>query len=367
MSAAPVISPGLKFKLKVVAGPHLNEIYSLDQAITKIGRGEDNDIKLVNDARISRNHIEIFKNPDHYKFKNISLKNFVTLDGKVMEEGFLAAGAQLQVGETIFEVFNEGPTLVAEGQKLPAAVDASALTVRVALQPPAPSSAKKLTPLNKLNSNVMAQPKPIAPQNQYSIPKMGTAPQPQASRNSAMKPSVQGGKRQFYVIVIAVLGFFGWLLMKDSKPKEIKSFRTSQQVEYDILQSTDERKRLQERLDSLQTTSAQRSQENLIKGFRDFQQGNYARARDNFQVVLNLDPDNAIAKRYYHLSRIKFDELLQFHMLQGLRYRDKKNYRLCRSSFQSALVMIQNSQQHPKYREIKNFFDECNLASEGRY
>jgi len=361
LSAAPVISPGLKFKLKVVAGPHLNEIYSLDQAVTKIGRGEDNDIKLVNDGRISRNHIEIFKNPDNYKFKNISLKNFVTLDGKVMEEGFLAPGAKLQGGETIFEVFNEGPTLVADNRKLPANADASALTVRVDFQPPVPNSPKKLTPLNKLNPN------PMAPQSQYSIPKMSGAPQSQASRNSAMKPPAKGGRFQFYIIMIAVLGFFGWVLTKDSKPAEIKSFRTSQQVEYDILQSTDEKKRLQERLDNLQTASAQRSQENLIKGFRDFQQGNYARARDNFQVVLNLDPDNAIAKRYYHLSRIKFDELLQFHMLQGLRYRDKKNYRLCRSSFQSALVMIQNSQQHPKFREIKNFFDECNLALEGRY
>lgn len=366
MSAAPVISSSLKLKLKVTAGPHQGEIYSLENALTKVGRGEDNDIKLVNDGRISRNHLEITYNNQQFKFKNVSQKNFVMIDGRVMEEGFLMAGQQMQVGETIFEVYSDGPALVSNNK--PSNEVNSALTVRVELQPVVTPAIIRPAPLQKIKSNDANVLKPmgaVAPTPLRPMPEMSVPPRKSTSRRQA--PSGSGNRTQFYGILLLVVGIVLFVLMRPSTKKEIKTFRTSQQVEFDLLQSSDEKKRLQERLEVMQTTTAKRSQENLIKGFRDYQQGNYARARDNFQVVLNLDPDNALAKRYYHLSKIKFDELLQFHMLQGLRYRDKRNYRLCRSSFQSALIMIQNNQQHPKYREIRNFFDECDLALEGRF
>jgi tetratricopeptide (TPR) repeat protein len=158
-----------------------------------------------------------------------------------------------------------------------------------------------------------------------------------------------------------------WLFSDSSKPKEKATFRTSQQVEYDRLQIEAEKIKLEQRLQSQNNQLYKQIQENLVKGFRDYQQGNYARAKENFGSVLIKDPDNELAKRYYHLSGIKFDELLQFNILQGLRYREKKNYRLCRSSFQSALIMIQNNNRHPKYLEIKSYFDECNLALEDRF
>ncbi len=371
MSAAPVISSGLKLKLKVTSGPHLNEIYSLENKTTKIGRAEDNDIKLVNDGRISRHHVEIYLVNSQFKFKNISQKNFVTVDGKVAEEGILHPGQMLQVGETTFEVFSDGPALISNdlNTKAGGVDEKSLVTVRVPLQAPVTPVVVRPAPLKPMNSTLSpASIKPMPMGNAAPplrpIPPMGAS---KVGRPSQGRASGGENKLTIYILVLAAIGFFAYLAMGPTKPKEVKTFRTSQQVEYDLLQSSDEKKKLQERLEVMQTTTAKRSQENLVKGFRDFQQGNYSRARDNFQFVLNLDPENVLAKRYFHLSKIKFDELLQFHILQGLRYRDKKNYRLCRSSFQSALVMIQNNQQHPKYREVKNFFDECNLALEGRF
>lgn len=345
MSAAPVIQSNHKFKLKIVAGPHSNEIYTISKSVTKIGRGEENDIKLINDSRISRYHAEVYIDNEQVKFKNISQKNFILLDGQVVDQGVLTSGVKLHMGETTFEVYSDSPAVVS-----------SELTVKV-------DPILKPMHLQKTSQGLPTQPTSKA--TLKTVPKKTFIAKP----SSSFKPGVQTSNNgRFYLyggLALVIAGLY-YVLTLDSK-KEIQTFRSSQQVEYDLLQSSDEKKRLQERLEVMQSVGAQRSQENLIKGFRDFQQGNYARARDNFQVVLNLDPENAIAKRYYHLSKIKFDEMLQFHMLQGLRYRDKKNYRLCRSSFQSALVMIQNYQQHPKYREIKNFFDECNLALEGRY
>ncbi len=351
MTAAPAIKARLKLKLKVVAGPHLHELYGLDQDQTRIGRGEDNQIRLVQDSRVSRNHVLISWTGTTYRFKNLSQKNFIMLDGQVLEEGDLKPGDKLQIGETLIEVFEEGPILVPQEAK-----------------PSVPPSPLKPVPhaggaLKKIASAPAArvQSAPLQQPQGARVP-----PQRPVAAKSYRSPQDKS-RANFYIILGLILLGLVWLVVKGNKPKEIKTFRNSQQIEYDLLQSEAERKRLEEKIQSQKTEVAKRAQENLIKGFRDYQQGNFARARDNFQVVLNLDPDNEVAKRYYHLSRIKFDEMLQFHMLQGLRYRDKRNFRMCRSNFQSALIMIQNNSNHPKYREIKNFFDECNLAIEGRF
>ncbi len=319
MSAAPIMTAILKMKLKVVAGPHTGELFVIEKTVTKIGRGEDNDIKLINDTRLSRYHAEIYIQGDQLRIKNISQKNFILIDGQVTEDGALQSGLKLHMGESTFEVHSDAPVVVN-----------NEMTVKVSA-----AEVKDIKPmlLQKVNPPNVAAAKPAA---------MPAAPKPKAKMPSATAstaktqpssmyrpPQASGGYGRLYLYgtVGLILAGVYYLMTMDSK-KDIKTFRSSQQVEYDLLQSSDEKKRLQERLEIMRSAGAQRSQENLIKGFRDFQQGNYARARDNFQVVLNLDPENAIAKRYYHLSKIKFDEMLQFHMLQGLRYRDKKNYRL---------------------------------------
>lgn len=358
MTAAPAIKSRLKFKLKIVAGPHLNEVYSLDHDSLRIGRGEENEIKLANDSRISRNHAEIIWTGSEYRVKNLSQKNFIMVDGVVLEEGPITPTSKLQIGETLFEVFDDGPMLV------PSTVESKA----PAQKPSGPPVVNQGSPLVPKPNGSPLKPAPTMPNR--SQPLGQVRPQPQAQshhQQPAYRPPQDNGRRNFYLILGGIAALFTWWYLRSSGPKVTKTFRNTTDVEYDLLQSANERKKLEERLQGQQSETAKRAQENLIKGFRDFQQGNFSRARDHFQVVLNLNPDNEIAKRYYHLSRIKFDELLQFHMLQGLRYRDKRNYRMCRSSFQSALVMIQNNSNHPKYREIKGFFDECNLAIEGRF
>lgn len=352
MSAAPAIKAKLKYRLKIVSGPHQNEIHTLEKDLIKIGRGDDNTIQLPRDARISRNHLEISWTGSEFKIRNLSQKNFVMINEKVVQEESLKPGMKIQLGETLIEVFEDGPILVPKGTEAPAPPPA------VAVVPQAP----QVAPLQRTKSPTPAYSAPQAPST-YKY----TATQKQKDPSQVYRPAQGNSKSKFYLIVFAIIGLVLWLANQDTKPKEKLTFRSSQQVEYDRLQVEAEKLKLEERLSSQNNQLVRQSQENMVKGFRDFQQGNYIRAKENFASVLIKDPDNQLAKRYYHLSGIKFDELLQFNILQGLRYREKKNYRLCRSSFQAALVMIQNNNRHPKYSEIKDYFDECNLGLEGRF
>lgn len=349
MSAAPVIKPQLTYRLKIILGPHQNEIHTLDKDLIKIGRGDDNTIQLPRDSRISRNHIEIARVGTEYKVRNLSQKNFVMVNDKVVQEEFLKPGIKIQIGETLIEVFEDGPILVPNVNEKSAHSTQAIAQVRAAAGLPA-------------SSRLQQSPSPAPLQSPQMASRKSNRPAPQH-----MRPARSNSKTTFYAIFGIVILLIVWLAGRETKPKQALTFRSSQQVEYDRLQIEAEKLKLEERLSAQNNQIMRQAQENMVKGFRDFQQGNYIRAKENFASVLVKDPDNELAKRYYHLSGIKFDELLQFNILQGLRYREKKNYRLCRSSFQSALIMIQNNNRHPKYKEIKNYFDECNLGLEGRF
>lgn len=188
-------------------------------------------------------------------------------------------------------------------------------------------------------------------------------------------PSAGGGplsnpRVRFYAIV-AVVGLLAWYFLFSESPKEKKdpnAFRTSALSMADVVEAEKRTQELltvkKEKYDSIQY---RRAQENFIKGFRDFQQGQYARAREAFQVVLNLDPDNELAKRYFHLSKIKFDELVKFNMIQGNRYREKRNWRMCQSNYSNVMTMLQHRKDDPSYKEAKQFYEECTLNLEGRF
>ena len=362
MSAAPVVKNRHKFRLKIVSGPHANEIHTLDKDIIKIGRGDDNTIQLPRDGRISRNHVEIIWNGFDFKLKNLSQKNFVMVNERVVQEETVKPGIKIQLGETLIEVFEYGPILVPKNEMISSSPPPYSPPAAAPISQNRPAAPVNLRP-NPPSTSAYATPaKPMMPQPGYAAPRKQSR-----QANPAFRPKQSGSKSTFYLIIFAVIGLMVWLANKDTQPKEKLTFRSSQQVEYDRLQVEAEKAKLEERLSSQNNQLVRQSQENLVKGFRDYQQGNYMRAKENFASVLIKDPDNELAKRYYHLSGIKFDELLQFNILQGLRYREKKNYRLCRSSFQAALVMIQNNNRHPKYSEIKDYFDECNLGLEGRF
>ncbi len=108
-----------------------------------------------------------------------------------------------------------------------------------------------------------------------------------------------------------------------------------------------------------------RIEESLMRGMRDFQLGNYTRAQEFFQLVLNLDPDHALAKRYLYLSRVRFDELVQEKLMLGESYLKKHNFRMCESLYRQVTDMLNGKNNDQKYQLASKKARECELAIEG--
>ena len=383
--AAPKVKEALKFEVEVLKGPHMGMRLSFDKGNATLGRGPENDIVLANDPRISRQHAEIKQRGNEFVIVNLSAKNFILVNGENVQSEILHKDTVIQVGDSEIRFIYEAPVQEAP-QPTPLQVVPSV--------PPVPKPQPVLQPLS--SQPVAATPRPqMPPQTPAAhgsvppmMPNMSVPPMPQqqpmnyggfpnnhSSPGAAPRVAAASGggllsnpKARFYMIV-AVIGLAAWFIMSPSKNKNAKdpnAIRTSSITMQDV---ADAEKRTQElmtvkkeKYDSIQY---RRAQENFVRGFRDFQQGQYARAREAFQVVLNLDPDNELAKRYYHLSKIKFDELVKFNMIQGNRYREKKNWRMCQSNYSNVMTMLQNRKDDPTYKEAKQFFEECTLNLEG--
>lgn len=350
----PQLKQGLKFTIKIQRGPLAGQSYSFDKAVVQIGRGAENDLILPNDLRASRHHAEIHWDGVDLQIVNISPKNFLAVDGSHVEKAKLGPGTTVVVGETEFHIdfessfqneLSEPKTKVQFGEPDPIFVQ---------------------TPIRQEIRPSPVQPS-IAPMNPGIIGGVNGVHRGAHSRprsRAAVGPS--SSKLRFYAIV-AILGIaFIWLMNSNVTKKKDLSFRSSEQIEKDIEASREEQKGFAVRKEKLDNLQFRKAQENYIRGFRDYKQGNFGRARESFQVVLNLDPDNELATRYYQLAKLKFDELAKFHMLQGNRYREKKNWRMCKSSYFNVMTMINNNQD-AIYKEARQYYDQCSMAQEGRY
>ncbi|WP_347356024.1 FHA domain-containing protein [Bdellovibrio sp.] len=380
MSAAPSMKDALKFDIEIIKGPHSGVKLSFSKASVSLGRGPENDIVLSSDPRVSRQHAEIKQRGNEFVLVNLSQKNFVMVNGQNVQSEPLTNDSVIQIGETEILFRAEVPEVRATPAPVAAAPPPPSFLTPNPVPTPVATPRPQQMPAYQQPRPMPSMPNPSMPPAQpmgygggYTPPPSGGMGGP--TMGTMAPPPVGGGllsnpKVRFYGIVAAI-GFAAWffLFSGDSKPKkDANAFRTSALSMADVAEAEKRSQELltvkKEKYDSIQY---RRAQENFIKGFRDFQQGQYARAREAFQVVLNLDPDNELAKRYFHLSKIKFDELVKFNMIQGNRYREKKNWRMCQSNYSNVMTMLQHRKDDPSFKEAKQYYEECTLNLEGRY
>lgn len=369
MGAAPKVKDNLRFALEVVKGPHAGTKLAFTKGAVTIGRGPENDVVLANDPRVSRQHAEIKqRGGSDFIVVNLSEKNFVLLNGQNIQSEVLPKGAVVQIGDSEIKFDYELPVTEAP----PPPPQQRAVLASVPPPPPHQQMPQQHAP-PAMPSFQNAAPAPAAP---YQQPRpVGQQQYQQQAAQPRRAPPSSGGllsnpRARFYGI-IAILGLVGWFLFSPSKKGAVKDANAIRSSSITLQETGEAEKRSQELLatkkEKYDTIQYRRAHENFVRGFRDFQQGQYSRARESFQVVLNLDPENELAKRYYHLSQIKFDELVKFNMIQGNRYREKKNWRMCQSNYSNVMTMLQNRREDPTYKEAKQFFEECTLNVEGRF
>ncbi len=338
--------------LTIIKGDQRGTAFSFDKEKFKIGRDIENEVNLVNDSKVSRIHAQIVQKDQQFFIKNLSETNAIFINNEKLDIANLKNGDRLKIGDTEFSIQIQ---VVPSGVLGDKTVLKSLEPLPSKVSPPATQVPKKHQ-VQPMGETPFSSSAPLPHQFKSESPKLGSAD------NLNINP--------FYII-IGVLVVAGIWLFKENETIQSKkklNLRSQEQIaqEMEISQKNieDEKDRkLKAGEVSIQYQSAQNA---YLKGFRDYRQGQYAQAMHEFRAALTYYSDHQMAKRYYNLAKIKFDQLIQFNMIQGRKYLERKNFRLCSNSFEKVMVMIKD-EGDLIFKEAKQFKSECDSKLKGRY
>lgn len=339
MSAAPRVNQAMKVSIEVVQGHHSGFRQSFDKGRWTVGRGPENDLILGQDIKVSRSHLEVHAYASQVIVKNLNDKNVMLVDGRVMTEAILRPNSHVQVGDSVIKfAFQAGEVGRPQMKVVPKDGGAPKATAR-------------------MNQNtMMGRPtEGAASPGNFSVPKNRTVD----------TPLMDNPRVRFYGIIL-VIGLAGlWLFNTQSQKKKEVGIRDSVAVTADVGNSAEELKKALEERKDFDTPQYRAAQAQFVKGFRDYRQGQYARAMESFQSARAYYPQHALAAKYWTLAKRKFDEQVQAYMLTGRRYLGTQNYRLCQSSFAAVMMQIKDD-RNKIYQEAKQYFDECLVKGLGK-
>lgn len=398
MSAAEKLQPAVQIKLKVLKGPHEGQSFHLSKSSFTVGRGPENEVVLINDPQISRQHARLQVVGQDIEIINLSQKNKVMVGSEEVQKWKLVNDSTFILGDTeiqiAFEIEKATPPAPASVPLVPKLVDEQLTVPGVVPQAKtapsiAPQQAPRQRPIAAPPANrqqVPAQrqgqvqargpmqpgrPNPQGQMMQRPVGQMGSQfiPAPNNDRGGGL---LANPKARFYLIVgIAVLGLVYWLNMEE--PKKAQSTEVKSTLKYEdeylLKQNSVAEKELDQKrkfkLEQKNSPTNLRVEENFQKGMRDFQLGNYTRALDFFQVVLNLDAGHVMARRHLYLAKIRFDEIVKAKLALGESYYQKHNFKMCQAMYQQVLIMLQGKNNDQSYQIAQSMSEKCGLAAEG--
>lgn len=326
-SAARALSPSIQIVVDVLEGPAKGTRAAVHESKWTIGRGPENSMVIAQDIKVSRSHVEIRTQSAQVFAKNLNPKNAMLVDGNLTVEAILKPGSMIQIGDSVIRFQFEQPVL--QNQLRPVA------GAGVAKRSSLPGNAAGYG-----NADVFRSPAP------------------------AEIPLLSHPKFRFYALVV-IIGLGGlWLFNEAPSNKKPERIRDSVAVTPDLGTSESEVKRIQDERKHFETPQYKLAQAAYIKGFRDYQQGQYGRAMEAFQSARAFYPQHELALKYWTLSKRRLDEQVQSYMIIGRRYRGTQNYRLCQSSFATVIMLVKDD-KNPIYQEARQFHDECRLKVGG--
>lgn len=415
MSAALNDSNSFKITCVVTKGPHKGQSFAFSKDLITIGRGQDNDIVLVNDPMVSRNHCHITVANNEVEIHNLSQKNTLIIEGESVQKWKLLNSSFFSIGDTeitleiefgarvVQQTAQSQPSSLSQPDHERTSISSSkssislvqdqfseksfisdeAIENRIAQKEKereklALAKVEKRRELEHDQQLVVKKPKLPPPQAAQSSPVRPYAPvqdlknfqQPYAIRDAAVK---NDKPIAFYVILAIVVLAAIFLVLDPNKAQRAAKEKKTSTLKYEdevVLQLNSKNEKqveteLRKKYEQKNSAMALRAEENFMKGMREFQLGQYARAQEFLQVVLNLNPGHDVAAKYLKLARIRFDEVLKAKLVLGETSYQKHNFKMCASQYLQIMNMLEGRNRDETYRLAESWYKKCEYAAQG--
>lgn len=308
---------GVYYRLLCMTGPNKGKVYYLTGKRLVIGRGETADIQIV-DTKISREHAELAFADKSYIITDLGAQNGVIVNDSKVKQKKLLDNEKIVIGQTVFK-YNIIEVTHSSDMVIVDEVEAKGIDRETAQE--LLKEIKKTPAKNKVQAKASdEQPEPAAKQ----VSKKNN------SRNLI-----------FVVIVGAVL----FLLFNNEEPTSPKRTRKAEDRMSD---NFSEIMRSNKKADD---PDVKRKLEALIhSGRREFREGNYFRAMEEFRLAKLLSPGNRDATYYENKARQRLDEEIQKNFDKGNQEYDSKKYQASIVSYCGVVQLIKEYPDDPRYK-----------------
>lgn len=320
-------------RLKVVSGPDLGAVYVVTSARITIGRGDECDVVLT-DLKTSRRHAELILNAGiGWSIQDLGSINGIAWNGKAVRSNPIKTRDTIGLGDTVLEFAGiEAGTMVlvappASPEQLDREQQGLAMQrARIAAMAQMGGLAKNIPRPEKFGSSPLQNAKPNS--------QLGLA-------NAFNKPSGFEPKR---LLIIGAVLAGGYLLMTEESPKK-PTPRKEQEKDRDLANY----------LPTAESPALERTADMFYKtGFREYRQGNYIRARTQFETVLQMAPAHALAKLYLENCNQRIDEEVKFHLGSGRKSMEAGKLKEARGHFEAVQRLLHRDQSAPAFQEARD-------------
>jgi len=303
-------------RIRVLQGPEVGTTFVLIGRKAVIGRSEECEIP-ISDASASRRHAQIELDRNGWKVKDLGSANGILHNGQVTREGFLRVKDTIEIGETILEFIPS---------------DAENLSL---LETPLKD------PLLKLNEKRALEDQRLRVR-QLAYPK---------SRFHSERNKSAGANK--IVILVAGVGVVFYLFQDQILSKSSSS--NSSKNSYSKREPSSFEIKTQTSLSSEFT----RSVDTFFKsGFREYREGNLLRAKYQFEMALQIDPNHALSRQYLQNTLSQVRNQVDQLMIRGSRAEQAGKLREAKGHFETVLRMLSKDNDHPKYHEAKQKLEQ---------
>jgi len=314
-------------RVRVLQGSNEGAVFILKDPFAIIGRGEDCDINIP-DIKASRRHVRIDALKGAWKLTDLGSANGILYLGEYVRECMIESGHHFTIGETIleFQSSNESTRVLNAPMRTPAevvhldhAMSQQRVRVKLAAQPVKIAASKKKTnPL--LIVGVIA-----------------------------------AGAYMYQDELIPLLADLGLIQI----PKKVKAAPKEPKEDLSLLPQL---------LPPGSSPEVGKTAEQYYRqGFRELREENYLRARSQFALALQVNPNHALARKGLSNANNRIESEIvrlkkgaQKATVAG-RFREAKGY------YEAAMRMMLSDKTHPHYLEceveLKKIEEELNRGS----
>ena len=94
----------MSYRLLVSRGPDAGCVFTLNEGLTRLGRGSSSNVKLT-DRRVSRNHCIFQLNHGSLEVEDVNSTGGTLVNGRPIDRTTLRPGDSLNVGDSVLSLF----------------------------------------------------------------------------------------------------------------------------------------------------------------------------------------------------------------------------------------------------------------------